>query len=276
MIDIIMPVYNTPIKDLERVLDSIEKQTYKDFILYIIDDGSNEKTKEYLDKYASNKDYIIVKHIPNGGVSNARNLGIEISNNKYLAFVDSDDKVEPEFLNESYKLMEDNNLDLIVGGYNEVQDDQIVRIRKSLPGLHIYEGQQIENFFEKLLSSKTNDNNKEIGDCPTGRIYTRLFRRSSLGDLRFIDEIMSEDTLFMIDYMYKVKRIGVIDSVWYDYYINPYSISNATKKEKMINNINLFIEEIKDRMEKETRSNIKEAYQARIVKANNYIEELKN
>ena len=87
---------------------------------------------------------------------------------------------------------------------------------------------------------------------------------------------MSEDTLFMIDYMYKVKRIGVIDKVWYNYYINPYSISNATKKEKMINKINLFIKEIEERMEKESRNNIKEAYQARIKKANNYIEELKN
>ena len=276
MIDVIMPVYNTPINDLERVLDSLEKQTFKDYILYLIDDGSNEETKEYLDKYSINKENIIVKHIPNGGVSNARNLGIDISNNKYIALVDSDDKVEPTFLEESYNLMEENNLDLIVGGYNEMLDDKIVRVRKSLPGLHIYEGESIDNFFEKLLSSKTNDNNKEIGDCPTGRIYTRLFRRSTIGDLRFVNEIMSEDTLFMIDYMYRVKRIGVIDSVWYDYYINPYSISNATKKEKMINKVNLFINEIKERMEKETRNNIKEAYQARIVKANNYIEELRS
>ena len=276
MIDVIMPVYNTPINDLERVLISIESQTFKDFNLYIIDDGSNEETREFLDKYSLNKDYIIVKHIPNGGVSNARNIGIEISKNKYIAFVDSDDKVEREFLKEAYKLMEDNNLDLVVGGYNEIQDGKIVRIRKSLPGLYIYEGKNIDHFFEKLLSSKTNDNNKEIGDCPTGRIYTRLFRRSTVGNLRFKDEIMSEDTLFMIDYMYKAKRIAVTDRVWYDYYINPYSISNATKREKMINKVELFIKEIKDRMEKETRNNIKEAYQARIVKANNYIEELRN
>ncbi len=276
MIDVIMPVYNTPIKDLERALKSLERQINNEFLLYIIDDGSNDETKEYLDKYALNKDNIIVKHIPNGGVSNARNLGIEISSNKYIAFVDSDDTVEPSFIEESYKLMEDNNLDLIVGGYNEILNDEIVKVRKSLPGLHIYEGQRIENFFEKLLSSKTNDNNKEIGNCPTGRIYTRLFRRSTIGDLRFIDEIMSEDTLFMVDYMYRVKRIGVVDKVWYNYYINPYSISNATKKEKMINKVNLFIDEIKTRMEKEPRINIKEAYQARIQKANNYIEELKN
>ena len=54
-----------------------------------------------------------------------------------------------------------------------------------LPGLHIYEGKTIDNFFEKLLTGKTNETNMEIGDCPTGRIYTRLFKRNSIGNLRF-------------------------------------------------------------------------------------------
>ena len=87
---------------------------------------------------------------------------------------------------------------------------------------------------------------------------------------------MSEDTLFMIDYTYQSKRIGVIDRVWYNYYINDYSISNATKKEKMIKNINEFISEIKKRMDTETNDIIKEAYQARIENSNKYINEIKN
>ena len=277
MIDIIIPVYNTPKIDLERCLNSIIKQTYRNYKVYIIDDGSNDITKNYLDDFIKNKDNFIVKHIKNKGVSNARNLGIEISHSKYITFVDADDTLENNFLHEAYELIEKNNLDIIIGGYNEIKNGNIVRTRLSLPGLHIYEGKTIDNFFEKLLISKTNETNKEIGDCPTGRIYTRLFKRDSIGNLRFDTNIhMSEDTLFMIDYTRKASKIGIIDGLWYNYYINDYSISNATKKERMISNIIDFISEIEKRMDNESKDNIKNAYQARIEKSNKYINKIKN
>ena len=277
MIDIIIPVYNTPILDLERCLNSIINQTYIDYKVYIIDDGSNDNIKNYLDDFVKDKDNFIVKHINNNGVSNARNIGIDISNSKYITFIDADDTIESNFLLEAYELIEKNNLDIIIGGYNEIKNNNIVRTRLSLPGLHIYEGKTIDNFFEKLLTSKTNETNKEIGDCPTGRIYTRLFKRDSIGNLRFDTNIhMSEDTLFMIDYTRKVNKIGVVDRIWYNYYINDYSISRGTKKEKMIRNIEDFINEIEKRMVNETKDNIKNAYQTRIEKANNYINKIKN
>ena len=85
---------------------------------------------------------------------------------------------------------------------------------------------------------------------------------------------MSEDSLFMIDYTYKANRIGIVDRIWYNYYINDYSISNGTKKEEMIRNIKGFINEIEKRMVNETKDNIKNAYQIRIEKANNYINKI--
>ena len=139
MIDIIIPVYNTPLNDLERCLNSILSQTFNDYKVYIIDDGSNNDTKEYLDNYAKGKNNFIVKHIENGGVSNARNMGIDISNSKYIAFVDADDSVEKAFLEEAYNIIENNNLDIVIGGYNEIKNGIIDRVRLSEPGLHIYE-----------------------------------------------------------------------------------------------------------------------------------------
>ncbi|MBQ8131655.1 MAG: glycosyltransferase family 2 protein, partial [Bacilli bacterium] len=153
MIDIIIPVYNTPYADLERCLKSIENQTYKDYKVYIIDDGSKDSVKKQLDSYVSGKKNYFVKHIANAGVSNARNLGIESSNSKYLTFVDADDTIEPNFLSEAINLIEDNNLDLIIGGYHEIKDNEIVRTRVCLPGLHIYNNLNLKLFFEKLLSS---------------------------------------------------------------------------------------------------------------------------
>ena len=277
MIDVIIPVYNTPIKDLERCLNSVANQTFNNYKVYIIDDGSNKETKIYLDNYIKDKNNFIVKHIENSGVSNARNVGIEISSGEYITFIDSDNSLNNNFLKESYNLIKENNLDLIIGGYNEIKNNKVTRTRLSMPGLHIYEGTKITNFFEKLLSSKINDNNKEIGDCPTGRIYTRLFKRETINNLRFNTNIgMSEDTLFMIDYMKCVKRIGIVDKIWYNYYINNYSISNGTKKDKLIKNIEKFILEIMKRKDEEKNIIIKNAYEERIKKANKYIEELKH
>lgn len=277
MIDVIIPVYNTPIKDLERCLNSVANQTFNNYKVYIIDDGSNKETKIYLDNYIKDKNNFIVKHIENSGVSNARNVGIDVSDSKYLTFVDSDDTLSNNFLKESCNYIEENNLDLIIGGYNEIKNNKVTRTRLSMPGLHIYEETKITNFFEKLLSSKINDNNKEIGDCPTGRIYTRLFKRETINNLRFNTNIgMSEDTLFMIDYMKCVKRIGIVDKIWYNYYINNYSISNGTKKDKLIKNIEKFILEIMKRKDEEKNIIIKNAYEERIKKANKYIEEQKH
>ena len=82
-------------------------------------------------------------------------MGIEISSGEYITFIDSDDSLNNNFLKESYNIIKENNLDLIIGGYNEIKNNKVTRTRLSMPGLHIYEGTKITNFFEKLLSSKT-------------------------------------------------------------------------------------------------------------------------
>ena len=79
----------------------------------------------------------------------------------------------------------------------------------------------------------------------------------------------------MIDYTNRVSRIGIINKVWYNYYINDYSISNNTKKEKLINDINNFINEIEKRMNNESNINLKKAYQQRIDKSLKNIDKIK-
>ena len=276
MIDIVIPVYNTPIKDLKRCFNSIEKQSYKDYFVYIIDDGSKEDVKKFIDIYVKNHSNFMVKHIVNGGVSAARNIGINLSKNKYITFIDSDDSIKKNFLKEAYELLIKYDLDVIIGGYNEKNGNKIIRVRKCLKGIHLYEKDNLNLFFQKLLSSKVNKYNKELDSCPTGRIYTRLFKKDSIGSLRFNENInISEDTLFMIDYMKKVKRIGVIDKIWYDYYKNTYSITSSTDNKKLIKYMNDFIIEVKKRMEKENDKNLKLSYKLRIQKSKDYIKKHK-
>lgn len=268
MIDIIMPVYNTPIDDLKRCLSSIERQTFKDYKVYIIDDGSLDDVRSFLDEYAKEKDEVIVKHVVNGGVSRARNIGIDSSSAEYLTFVDSDDTLEENFLEEAFSLIKDNDLDLVIGGYNEVKNGEVVKVRKCDDGFYIYDKSNLDLVMDKLLSGKLREDNKNIGSLPTGRIYTRLYKRGVLGDLRFNSSLgMSEDTLFMIDFMDRVGRIGLSSSVWYNYYINDYSISRRKVSDKVINAHMMFIEEVYKRMLVEDDLRIKNAYIFRVFKS---------
>ena len=268
MIDIIIPVYNTPKSDLERCLSSVLKQTYKNYKVYIIDDGSHDEVKNYLDNYVNDKDNFYVKHILNSGVSNARNVGIDISSSQYLTFLDADDTLVESFLEDAYNLIEKNNLDLVIGGYNEIKNDKVYKVRKCEPDFYIYSKDNLELFIDKLLSGKLKNNNKIIGNLPSGRIYTRLYKRSVLGDLRFNKNLgMSEDTLFMIDLMNKVNTIGISSHVWYNYYINDYSISRRKVNDKVINDHMNFIKEIYNRMITEKNKEIKNAYIFRIFKS---------
>lgn len=268
MIDIIMPVYNTPIDDLKRCLSSIERQTFKDYKVYIIDDGSLDDVRSFLDEYVRDKDEVIVKHVVNGGVSRARNIGIDSSSAEYLTFVDSDDTLEENFLEEAFSLIKDNDLDLVIGGYNEVKNVEVVKVRKCDDGFYIYDKSNLDLVMDKLLSGKLREDNKKIGSLPTGRIYTRLYKRSVLGDLRFNSSLgMSEDTLFMIDFMEKVERIGLSSRVWYNYYINDYSISRRKVSDKVINDHMMFIEEVYKRMLLEDDLRIKNAYIFRVFKS---------
>lgn len=268
MIDIIMPVYNTPIDDLKRCLSSIERQTFKDYKVYIIDDGSLDDVRSFLDEYVRDKDEVIVKHVVNGGVSRARNIGIDSSNSLYLTFVDSDDTLEDNFLEEAFSLIKDNDLDLVIGGYNEIKNGEVVKVRKCDDGFYIYDKSNLYLVMDKLLSGKLREDNKNIGSLPTGRIYTRLYKRSVLGDLRFNSSLgMSEDTLFMIDFMDRVKQIGLSSSIWYNYYINDYSISRRKVSDKVINDHMMFIEEVYKRMLVEDDLRIKNAYIFRVFKS---------
>ncbi len=278
MIDIIIPVYNTPKKDLERCFESILRQTFKDYKVYIIDDGSNDDVKNFLDDFVQNKSSFNVEHILNAGVSNARNVGIDLGSSKYLTFLDSDDTLEDNFLEEALGLIQKYDLDLVVGGYNEIKNGEVYKVRKCVDDFYIYDDNNLNLFMDKLLSGKLMESNKNIGNLPTGRIYTRIYKRSVLGDLRFNRKLgMSEDTLFMIDLMGRVKHIGISSGVWYNYYINDYSISRRKVSDKVINNHMKFIEEIYKRMLLEKEGQIKNAYSFRMFKSlMNLVDLIKN
>ena len=120
-ISIIVPVFNTS-KYLHACLSSILGQKYRDFEVLIIDDGSTDGSSAICDEYASNDDRIKVFHKENGGVSSARNLGIEEAKGKWLYFCDADDSLLPKTL-EILLEGEKENCQFVMAGYNKYLSD---------------------------------------------------------------------------------------------------------------------------------------------------------
>ena len=111
VVSVIIPVFNAG-KNVENCIQSLLNQTYKNFEILIIDDGSTDNTLTILEKYERNKKIKVI-HQTNSGVSTARNLGISEANGKYIGFVDADDRVRPNYLEDLVVAIEtEKNIDV--------------------------------------------------------------------------------------------------------------------------------------------------------------------
>ena len=98
LISIIIPIYNTNREFIKRAVDSVINQSYKDFELLIIDDGSKSEIASFCDTFATSDSRIKIYHIPNGGVSKARNFGLDKSSGEFITFLDGDDFISQQCL----------------------------------------------------------------------------------------------------------------------------------------------------------------------------------
>ena len=134
MISVIVPVFNTE-KYLRRCIDSILAQTYTDFELILIDDGSTDNSGLLCDEYAETDNRIVVFHEDNKGQAVARNVGLdyvfEKENSEWIAFVDSDDCINSRYLEVLLSYAVSNNVQISVCGYTE-KEDLFLKERKSI------------------------------------------------------------------------------------------------------------------------------------------------
>ncbi len=200
-ISVIVPVYNTE-KYLHRSIDSILTQTFTDFELLLIDDGSTDTSSVICDEYAAKDNRVRVFHKVNGGVSSARNLGIEQSYGEWIVFVDSDDWVETHYLN---VLFQDGKYDFVTSYWRLINDEIFTSIP---PKEGEYKG---ASGIRKFL------------DLNIGRIsfpVCRLYRKSIILEQRlyFNDKIhCCEDALFNITYLQYINSIKQVSDIVYNY-----------------------------------------------------------
>lgn len=127
MISVIVPVYNTG-KYIKACLESVVGQTFRDFELILVDDGSADDSPSICDFYAKNDDRIKVIHKLNGGVSSARNAGLELAAGEYVTFIDSDDWVAPDYLAKLNERAEISKTDLVTSGLNWWYSDEKIEV----------------------------------------------------------------------------------------------------------------------------------------------------
>ena len=229
-ISIVVPVYNVE-KYLKRCVYSILAQTFSDFELILVDDGSKDGSGFICDELKNTDDRIIVIHKENGGLSSARNAGIEASKCKYIGFVDSDDFIAKDTYETLYKLMIENSADVSRVDYIEVETSDIIE-KKPTGKIKIFENEKVlESFFDLKIES----------------VCVGLYKKEIIGESRFPVGKTSEDIPFNFEIFSKANKFVYFPCPKYYYYNNPVSISNGKMDEKKMNYV-YFREQIADNL----------------------------
>lgn len=220
---IIVPVYKTE-KYLRKCIDSILKQNYEDFELILVDDGSPDQCPNICDKYKRQDTRIKVLHKKNGGVSLARNAGLNMATGRYIWFIDSDDYIAPTALHELYEAQRSEEADLYV--FNTFLNQSI-----SLENINCF----FEQYYFKYF----------LGFGPCNKLYKRDIILDS--GLEFDkQETIGEDLLFNIQY-YKTLFVGgkvkfsFSDKEYYTYVKRDDSAMNTLSKKRIYQQLRLFL-----------------------------------
>lgn len=206
-ISVIVPIYNVE-KYLDRCIASVCAQSYQNLEIILVDDGSPDGCGKICDSWEKKDTRIKVVHQINGGLSKARNAGLEVAGGDYIGFVDSDDYIHPQMYETLVTTSKETGCQVVMCPYQAVDEEgkDVQQIKENLtPGVYS---------FEKLLTNMYRNSQFE-GTCAS--VCNKLFSRELLKQLRFKEGIGHEDEAFMNDYMVKTEQIAVIEPPLYFY-----------------------------------------------------------
>lgn len=177
LISVIVPIYNVE-KYLKKCIDSILAQTYKNYELILVDDGSPDNCGRISDEYAKKDIRVSVIHKQNGGLSSARNAGLEISKGEYIVFIDSDDWIDNNYLECLYKDLKNNDADISVPAFCLSYENGRHHIDSRIQGKKVFSTEQslecflFNGYLTPCVASKMWKKNlwKDI-KCPEGKLF---------------------------------------------------------------------------------------------------------
>ena len=225
---IIVPIYNCEMY-IYKCIDSILNQTYNNFELILVDDGSTDKSSEICDKYKTKDDRINVIHKENEGVTCARAVGVDISSGDFLVFIDSDDWIEKNYLQTFLNIIVKYNIDIVCCGsiyaYVDIHKNKKVSLNNRF-GLY-FKKDIIKEIFPKLIEGAN-------GDYFSSSLWGKAFKKSIYIKTQFKNKLvnMGEDHACVKPAIYNSNNIYILSECLYHYRQNPQSL---TKSKKVIN-----------------------------------------
>ncbi len=218
LISIVVPCYNVE-KYIDECVLSLIGQKYRNIEILLIDDGSIDKTGEIAKKYASEYDNIHYHYRINGGLSAARNTGIELAKGEYISFVDSDDWVEPDYIEKLYKAIVRTQANIALCGFKKEEMSNEVTVFDE----------------DKVLSA--HEAMKILGDIyPKENVllviaWNKLFKKNLFDDVRFPEGKIHEDEFCMHRLIGRVDSVATVAEPLYHYRIRSGSITAQDKSQ---------------------------------------------
>ena len=233
LITVVVPAYKVE-KYLRRCIDSILDQSFADYQLILVDDGSADASGQLCDEYAAADSRVVVIHQKNGGVSSARNAALEFCESQYVTFCDSDDYWARDWLYSLYSTMVSSDADVVSADLQFVMEDgTLIQKTEYQKGSFVIqnESERLDFIIHQIL------------ECRLGwAVYTRLFKTGIIkqNNIRFCEtcENFAEDLCFTLEYSLYCKRIETCNSCGYYYVQHQGSMMASSMKTTKLNAVN--------------------------------------
>lgn len=228
-LSIIIPVYNAE-DYLDRCIGSILSQDFSSYEVILVDDGSTDSSPMICDRYSATDPRFRTVHKANGGVSSARNAGIDLAKGEYLMFIDSDDALLPGALKAMADSLEGE--DMVLGGY-VTYIDSVPRKELNPPLARSWTGEDMNAFFDAHVRR-----NCEMLDAP----WAKLFRRKAVANMRFNENLSyAEDKLFVFAFMASCASVRTCSSMVYAYHLRAGSLGSDVASDRHIMQLRRFL-----------------------------------
>jgi glycosyltransferase involved in cell wall biosynthesis len=227
LLSVVVPVYNVA-PYLRRCLDSICNQTYSHLEIILIDDGSTDGSGVICEEYATKDSRIYAIHKENGGLSSARNRGLEKATGAVIGFVDSDDWIDPSMYERLMDKMAETGADLVECGI--VTGDGTIYYQPSASTQNTLEA--LGSYFETKQ--------------PRNHVWTKIFKAELIGGLRFDEGFVYEDAYFTCSALSRAQSVAFVDACLYIYVMNTESITRSEIDEHKITSRILMLRRVEE------------------------------
>lgn len=226
LISIIVPIYNAE-NYLEGCIMSILMQSYENIEVILIDDGSTDESLKICKINCLRDDRIRVLEQKNSGVSSARNAGINDAKGEWISFIDADDYIEQNYIQELINVVLPDT-DIVISGVREIHRNKVNICAHNIVGEKVYLTNDNKDELVASIFSNYGKSFNGINFQILGYVCGKLYRRKCIGDIRFELEIqIREDTIFNISVISKAKSVLITNYSSYNYVINANSATNT-------------------------------------------------